>query len=610
MAKKTVGTILALCMLALQLGAIPVLAEEAYETVYEEAYDNCNVTLDSNGTLTLSGTGDIPSFSIPWEYQYDFVKKIVIEEGLTSIPSVLFGNYTSVVEVSLPNTMQSIGSNAFLACTGLKSINLPDDISSIEAAAFQGCSSLTEIALPNKVTEIENLTFNGCESLESVTLSDNITSIDSSAFRDCKKLKTITIPAAVSFIADGAFFGCTALEEIIVSPDNDAYLSEDGILYEHNNGKKTALIAYPPAKPDKTYKLDNDVDIGVDTGYAFAYCCNLESIEGNNYYTSVDGVLYAGEYLIAYPAGKTEDEYIIPDGVECISTGAFAGNKNLKRVSGGANITEIENDAFRDSQSLETVALSDNINSIGSYAFEHCKKLKNINIPSSVTHLYAETFAYCSSLEAITIPEGVTDITANTFMYCTSLKEVTIPSTATDAGYYAFINCPSLSRFIVRGVNTTIDKTFDSIPAPDFTVYAHTSSKAKTCADNKSYNFVSICEDTDGDGKCDICDSDDVGLPILALNGTTVTVNNIEDNCTLVLASYKAYYNAGRLIDCKVIPITPEAKHSYSFEEMANFAYDNFTVYKIKAFLWKDLSSLTPLCDPVSYNEEIIRATY
>ncbi|MDR2589888.1 MAG: hypothetical protein LBC71_02710 [Oscillospiraceae bacterium] len=69
----------------------------------------------------------------------------------------------------------------------------------------------------------------------------------------------------------------------------------------------------------------------------FIHCKYLENIyvhEENEYFTSVDGVLYTRDMsaLLVYAAGKIEKEYTIPDGVKWIVMGAFSGNEHIKKV--------------------------------------------------------------------------------------------------------------------------------------------------------------------------------------------------------------------------------------------------------------------------------------
>jgi hypothetical protein len=69
----------------------------------------------------------------------------------------------------------------------------------------------------------------------------------------------------------------------------------------------------------------------------FVYCKYLENIfvhEENEYFTSIDGVLYDKDMskLLVYPLGKTEKEFIVPDGVIWIEVWIFYDHVHLKRV--------------------------------------------------------------------------------------------------------------------------------------------------------------------------------------------------------------------------------------------------------------------------------------
>ena len=53
--------------------------------------------------------------------------------------------------------------------------------------------------------------------------------------------------------------------------------------------------------------------------------------EGNEAFCSIDGVLFTkdGKEMLIYPSGRTEEEYTVPEGVECFRD-AFFGPENLK----------------------------------------------------------------------------------------------------------------------------------------------------------------------------------------------------------------------------------------------------------------------------------------
>ena len=161
--------------------------------------------------------------------------------------------------------MESIGDNAFSSCAGLQSIVLPKSLKSIGDGAFSNCSGLKDIAIPAQVERIGTWTFSNCTALNDVMLPESLASIGKGAFEK-SGIKGIQIPKNVSEIAIQAFSSCDNLEKIEVAPENRAFLSEDGILF---NKEKTELLAYPEGKKQENYAVPSGVrKIGP---YAFAY---------------------------------------------------------------------------------------------------------------------------------------------------------------------------------------------------------------------------------------------------------------------------------------------------------------------------------------------------
>lgn len=117
-------------------------------------------------------------------------KKIVIEEGVTSI-----------------------GVYAFINCDNLKTVILPASLSLIEQCSFYYCESLEKINLPINLLTVGNNAFRLCKNLK-FTLPPNIQRIDDKAFGNIKKLTSITIPASVKQIGDQIFRKCWYLKEI------------------------------------------------------------------------------------------------------------------------------------------------------------------------------------------------------------------------------------------------------------------------------------------------------------------------------------------------------------------------------------------------------------
>ena len=143
-------------------------------------------TLSDDGTLTISGT-DMPDYQsraeIPWSEDWDNVKKIVIEDGVTCIGRDAFVSCRYATSVTIPNTVISIGYEAFSGCSGLTSIVIPNSVTSIGAYAFSGCSGLTSFTIPSSVTRIEERTFFGCSSITSIIIPESVTSIGEMQFK-------------------------------------------------------------------------------------------------------------------------------------------------------------------------------------------------------------------------------------------------------------------------------------------------------------------------------------------------------------------------------------------------------------------------------------------
>lgn len=160
-----------------------------------------------------------------------------------------------------------------------------------------------------------------------------------------------------------------------MSPDNIAYSSEDGILY---NKEKTTLLAFPSDRNG-----DFTIPSSVTSVGAVAFLgCSLTSIavpagvksigEGtfkgsyaltainvsydNIAYSSEDGVLYDKNKTILYacPGGRN-GSFTIPSSVTNIGKKAFAGCYYLSSVSIPRSVTTIEDGAFNGCRDLIAV---------------------------------------------------------------------------------------------------------------------------------------------------------------------------------------------------------------------------------------------------------------
>ena len=420
MKKRLLSFVLAVLMIASLLPVTALAADIVDSGTCGAEGDGSNLTwtLDSDGTLTISGSGDMYDYgflSAPWYGSRSRVKSAVIAEGVTSIGRYAFDGCTSLTSVTIPDSVTSIGIVAFRDCKSLTSVTIPDSVTSIGNGAFRGCTSLASVTIPDSVTSIGAWTFCDCISLTNVTIPDSVTSIGDWAFMDCSSLTSVTIPDSVTSIGEQAFAYCTSLTSVTI-PDSVTSIG----WYAFDGCTSLTSVTIP----------DSVTSIG---GCAFRYCTSLTGIwvaEGNSHYSSdASGVLLDKNMtdLIQCP-GRFFGAYTIPDSVASI--GAYA---------------------FSDCTSLTSVTIPTSVTSIGRSAFDGCTSLTSVTIPDSVTSIDGSAFEKCTSLTSVTIPDSVTSIGVGAFEDCTSLTSVTIPDSVTSIGWSAFDRCTSLTDVYYAG---------------------------------------------------------------------------------------------------------------------------------------------------------------
>lgn len=94
------------------------------------------------------------SGSTPWGAYCGKIKRIVIEDGVTSIGDWAFSNCSKLTSVAIPDGITSIGKCAFDRCSKLSSVTLPDGLISIGQYAFSETELLLSITIPRSVTSL------------------------------------------------------------------------------------------------------------------------------------------------------------------------------------------------------------------------------------------------------------------------------------------------------------------------------------------------------------------------------------------------------------------------------------------------------------------------
>lgn len=141
-----------------------------------------------DGVLTITGTGPMKNFSKDRPFREDLVRKLVIEEGITTIGNNICRDCENLITAELPSSLASVGENSFLNCVNLSEITIPFGTVSIGKRAFMDCKTFIEINLPLSIKTIGDEAFAGCENMTFARLSQSTETVGKDAFKGCKIL--------------------------------------------------------------------------------------------------------------------------------------------------------------------------------------------------------------------------------------------------------------------------------------------------------------------------------------------------------------------------------------------------------------------------------------
>lgn len=456
--------------------------EETEETVFDDGADwagtaqssgdivrdgACGANLEwayySDDTLVISGTGDMTDYSVsyvcPWERYARSMKKVIIENGVTSIGNNAFYDCVALTTVEIGNGVTSIGEQAFAYCSALTTVKLGTGVTSIGESAFQNCGSLNSIELPDGIKNIGKYAFSGCSKMVTVKIGNGLTAIEERTFSNCFVLEQINIPSSVTSIGKNAFSGCKSIQRVDIE-NTQSFLE---LVYNEKNGR-----------------INQDAE-------AVGLYCNGNPV--------TDIVIPDGTTTVEkwFANITTIESIVIPNSVTKVDFDAFKGCTNLKKLTVGSGLevkggfsrygTNVRSfmDRWGCSGQIEEIVFSEGRTEIGQYALGE-ENLKSVTLPSSLKKVAESAFwdtnlenLYVPDLEKwlklvagsfgsekgtnlyaggklvtdLVVPDSITTIPEGAFYGLSSLKSVTIPNSVTDIGKNAFKYCKNLEKLTI-----------------------------------------------------------------------------------------------------------------------------------------------------------------
>ena len=384
-------------------------------------------------------------------------------DGVVALGGYAMAGCVELVKYRFAPYTQSVGNNAFASDTKLGSVTNFENtkVSQVAQNVFSQCSSLISISLPNTITAIGDRAFEGCSKLTSMDLSKTkTTTIGTSAFASCGNLGTIILPTTLTIIGTSAFKDDTNLrsvqnlEKTIVSTINkDAF-------WECKNLSSVKL-------PQTLSTLGES---------AFKGCSNLTAVSG--FENTAVKVLEARTFAncsslstLTLARGLTEirTEALIGcstlRNLDTLSTTKVTkiGVKALKDTAGLTSISlpastfvSFAQSAFENSgvQKINNLKNCSKFKSFGASSFMN-SGLKEIEFPNCTFSIEASAFKNCTALTKATFNSKTAPTAQETsFEGTTSALQVYIPNGSIDA--YAPLSLGGLHH---KGFSSGFDTT-------------------------------------------------------------------------------------------------------------------------------------------------------
>ena len=418
---------------------------------------------------------EVDTYGINWWYPFDGcsnLKEIEFEEGITQIPTGIFGN-TGLENVKIPDTVTSIGERSFADCTNLQEVKISDTVTSIGVESFTDCANLEKVNLSKNLKSIGNRAFAKCTKIEKINLPKSLTEVDTYwsnwwyPFDGCSNLKEIEFEEGITQIPTG-IFGNTGLENVKM-PDTVTSIGERSF-----------------ADCTKLEKIIFSEKIETINGRAFAGCTSLKSISLPDSITSMGTEIFEGCTSLS--------SVKLPNKCVNITSSTFEGCTSLTEITLPDTVTTIQDHAFKNCTALKTINWSKSITDIQSYAFENCDALAKLAIPNTVTNIGTGAFYDCGGLSDIAVPNSVKTLGSRAFENCDALAKVSISDSVTSMGEKAFYDCDALTDVkLGTGITQIPTSCFEHCDVLPFVVLPYRISKV---GDNAFKNCVALTEIT------------------------------------------------------------------------------------------------------------------
>lgn len=491
--KKALALLLSLCLVFLQIPLATQAAEAA--TSGECGYDQDILTwqFTDDGTLTISGEGEMTDYAVSGEYAPPWsglaVKKVVIEEGVTFIGAQAFLGLKNLETVIIADSVNYIGARAFADCdklvnvtmgTGLiladvelfaqcdslASFTFPDTDALYGGGMFYSCDSLSNVVIPESMLLISEAMFQNCRNLEQITLPNSILAIGANAFNNCA-LKEIIIPEMVTGLENETFAYCRFLQSVTL-PDGLQFMGTD--VFEYCDSLKTITIPASVTRVlhtfEQAYHLESVTFLGnapVASNNLFGHITvTVYYPENNPSWTETVRQNYGGTVTWVPYESDLEVNEVIASGTCGESVSWELANTWTLTVSGeGPMQFDSEDAPWQDYTSrIEHIIIEPGVTSVAKNAFRGCAVTKSISIADTVVSLEDYAFSGCGDVTELVIPASVRQIGRSAVGEMNDLETIRFLGDAPDIHDIAFYYTEACAIYPENNATWTEDKLY------------------------------------------------------------------------------------------------------------------------------------------------------
>ena len=433
---RTLLLLAVLLLCAALLGANAFAAEPVAEG---SCGDAATWTLDGDGVLTISGTGQLKTWSsssaAPWKDHLEAIRTLVVEEGITKLNRRSFSDLPNLETAALPSSLTSMDEQTFFSCPGLRAINVAEgcanyasrdgvlfklvrsgsswmlslfrypygregaytvteEVGRVEANAIQNCEGLTELTIASPRTSLNSVCVSGCPALKKIAYGDEV-QYASLYFRDCPALESATMPWMLLGVNSTAFQQTPSVKEAFFRNAPPPNVSDSAIPTVFAGGKDVVLRV--PMEHLEAWQA---------TAWAEAY--------------TVEGYDLPPETVLSGTWGDgTEQSALLSWTVTTDGSMTVSGEGPMKGGFGRVGWAGV-------APFVRKLTLEEGVTTVGNRCFEKFTALKEISLPETVTELLYGAFQNCTALNEVELPNGVKTLAGLSFSGCTALQRIRI----------------------------------------------------------------------------------------------------------------------------------------------------------------------------------------